>query len=288
MDDLESRQKTGITQLDRKIKSLSTLRDQWYETENILQQLNGSLKNYENELSSLEQDSELPSDPKKWYDQVSALEHKILPLETQLIQSEDAIVQLEEHAESATTLEARTANLRARWETLRDTAKSLINYGTDLVTAGQRAQATIQNVTRNIESVKLIFDQIRRTELSQPEEINSIKDQNQRAGLLLDAASASLSTIHIQHIGPRQAKDIESSHQKLTAEIIALQQHHVEMKTNLNEGQKIWIDFEEDFRKLQHFTDRASNFDNPEIKIPIDPIKWKSECAAIKVGELTC
>ena len=107
--------------MDRKIKSLSSLREKWFKTENILQQLNGSLKKYENELSNLEKDSELPSDPKKWYEQVSALEHKILPLETDLIQSEDAIVQLEEHAESATTLEARTANLRARWETIRDT-----------------------------------------------------------------------------------------------------------------------------------------------------------------------
>ena len=77
MDDLESRQSTGIGQLDRKIASLSSLRDQWCETEAILQNLSGSLKNLEIELAQLEGEAESNDDPKLWYQRVSTLEQKI-------------------------------------------------------------------------------------------------------------------------------------------------------------------------------------------------------------------
>ena len=282
MDDLESRKKTGITQLDRKIQALSSLRDKWYETENILQQVNGELKTYEVELARLETNSENPSDAKKWYEDISTLEQKVLPLESLLIKSEDAIIQLEEHTESSTTLEARAANLRARWEGLRDSAKSLISYGTELVTAGQRAQTTIQNVQKNIEIVRNIYSQIDKNEISQPSEVNSIKEQNQRAGLLLDAAKATLGTIHLRQIGPTQIKDVEKSIADCEAEIKELQERHYKMKDDLNECLTLWVEFEENFRKLQHFIDRASYFDDPNEKISIDPMKWKSETVSIK------
>ena len=93
MDDLESRQTTGISQLDRKIASLSSLRDQWCDTESILQSLSGSLKNLENELAQLEDETESTKEPKFWYEKVSNLEQKICAQEALLVESEDAIVQ---------------------------------------------------------------------------------------------------------------------------------------------------------------------------------------------------
>ena len=93
MDDLESRQTTGISQLDRKIASLSSLRDQWCYTESILQSLSGSLKNLENEFAQLEDEAESTKEPKFWYEKVSNLEQKICAQEALLVESEDAIVQ---------------------------------------------------------------------------------------------------------------------------------------------------------------------------------------------------
>ena len=100
--------------------------------------------------------------------------------------------------------------------------------------------------------------------------------------MLLDAAGASLSTIHIENLPPQKASEMTEKIDDLSSQITTLQEYHETQKFNLNEGQKLWLAFEDEFRRLKNFCDRASQFDNMDKKVPIDPIQWKSESARIK------
>ena len=134
MDDIKSREKCETLILDRKIESLSNLRDKWRETESNLKQLSEELKKYEIKIAQIEKDSELnesksfdSNQATQWFSQLSQLEQSVVSLEVQLSKDEAIVQELEQHVDSATRLTTRAANLRGRYETLRNSFTLIIH-----------------------------------------------------------------------------------------------------------------------------------------------------------------
>ena len=101
--------------------------------------------------------------------------------------------------------------------------------------------------------------------------IKVIKAENQRARMLVDAAGASLSTIHIENLPPNKAAEMAEKVDGLNSQISTLQEYHETQKFNLNEGQKLWLEFEDEFRRLKNFCDRAAHFEDMDRKARVNP-----------------
>ena len=166
LDDINSRMSCETIILDRKIQSLTNLRDKWKDTEVNLKQLSSDLKKYEIQISDLEKDVDLEQNPKDWFGAISNIEKdSLIPLEKQIVKCEIDILELEQHVEGATRLTARVANLRGRYDMLRQNTKAMMAKGTESITAGQRAQITLNGVEETLDRVNNLIAEIKETKI---------------------------------------------------------------------------------------------------------------------------
>ena len=89
----------------------------------------------------------------------------LIPLEKQIVKCETDILELEQHVEGATRLTARVANLRGRYDMLRQNTKALMAKGTESITAGQRAQITLNGVEETLDRVNNLISEIKETKI---------------------------------------------------------------------------------------------------------------------------
>ncbi|CBY15676.1 unnamed protein product [Oikopleura dioica] len=185
----------STAQLDRKIKALSNLRSQWSDTESQLHELSKELEANEHEYAQLDAQSKADAETREvWYQQLTEFEAKLPLFEPRLRKCDDSIVQLESHTEPDSSLKTRAANLRARFETLSDASKTLLSLRSELVSAGQRIRNNFVTIRGNLNAAAEILRVVEESEISQADEIAPLKEENNRAGLLIDSRFGILSS----------------------------------------------------------------------------------------------
>ena len=105
-------------------------------------------------------------------------------------------------------------NLRARFETLSDASKTLSSLGSELLSTGQRIRNNLVTIRGNLNAASEILLVVEESEISQADEIVPLKEENTRAGLLLDSSFGILCKVKAHDTG---------AHSEVRKEIVNLE-----------------------------------------------------------------
>ena len=141
-------------------------------------------------------------------------------------------------------------NLRARFETLSDASKTLSSLGSELLSAGQRIRNNLDNVTirGNLNAASEILF-VEESEISQADEIVPLKEENTRAGLLLDSSFGILSKVKAHDTGAQG--EVRKEIVNLESKAQTLKEKQNQLKSDLTKAHKIPESLEETLEKIE-------------------------------------
>ena len=76
--------------------------------------------------------------------------------------------------------------------------------------------------------------------------------------------------------------DLVEKAKSLKSSLESAAQRSAELDDSMTQANKLWIEYDENYRRLTLFIEKCDQFDaRQETKLPIDPIHWKTDVATI-------